>query len=88
MHDFVVGDEVYVRLPEVSRGSWSEYAVCADAMIARKPTSVSLSDAAAVPLAATTALQSLQRYRDSLAGKTVFVPAGCAFHVLFYYHSC
>ncbi|EPE06508.1 alcohol dehydrogenase [Ophiostoma piceae UAMH 11346] len=76
VRSFKVGDEIYVRLPEVSRGSWSEYAVCADDKIALKPKSISLSDAASLPLAATTALQSLQRYRGSLKGKTVFVPAG------------
>lgn len=76
VRDFKVGDEIFVRLPEISRGSWSEYVVCTDDVIALKPKSISLSDAACFPLATLTALQSLQKYRGSLEGKTVFVPAG------------
>jgi NADPH:quinone reductase-like Zn-dependent oxidoreductase len=75
-----VGDEVYVRLPEVSRGSWSEYAKCAESYVALKPNNMSLSDAASLPLAANTALQVLSTYNGSLEGKTVFVPAGCKSH--------
>ncbi len=57
-------------------GSWSEYAVCAERHVAKKPATLSFSDAASIPLAATTALQALQQYPGSLEGKTVFVPAG------------
>ncbi|KIW36912.1 uncharacterized protein PV06_10816 [Exophiala oligosperma] len=71
-----VGDEVYARLPEVSRGAWSEYAKCAEFYVARKPKSLSFGDAASLPLAAVTALQALRRYKGSLEGKTVFIPAG------------
>ncbi|KAG5996442.1 hypothetical protein E4U43_002854 [Claviceps pusilla] len=35
-----------------------------------------MNDAAAIPLAAMTALQALRRYKGSLSGKTVFIPAG------------
>merc|ERR1712000_331266 len=71
-----VGDEVYTRLPEASRGSWSEYAKCAESFVALKPASLSFSDAASMPLAGVTALQALSKYEGSLEGKTVFVPAG------------
>jgi NADPH:quinone reductase-like Zn-dependent oxidoreductase len=74
---FKVGDEVYVRLPERSRGSWSEYAKCAESFVAHKPKNLSFGDAASLPLAALTTLQALRKYRGSLAGKTVFVPGGC-----------
>ncbi|OAL23820.1 hypothetical protein AYO22_06139 [Fonsecaea multimorphosa] len=74
-----VGDEVYARLPEVDRGAWSEYAKCAEYYVARKPASLSFGDAASLPLAAVTALQALRKYRGSLEGKTVFVPAGWAY---------
>ncbi|KAG6026147.1 hypothetical protein E4U41_001341, partial [Claviceps citrina] len=70
------GDEVYARLPESNRGAWAEFAKCADGFVARKPRSVSLEEAAAVPLAAMTALQALRKYKGSLSGKTVFVSAG------------
>lgn len=94
-----VGDEVYARLPEVSRGmkqcqsedtktitagltgrnlgSWAEYAKCAEHYVARKPASLSFGDAASLPLTAVTAMQAFRKYKGSLSGKTVFVPAGC-----------
>ncbi|KAJ5680552.1 hypothetical protein N7536_011691 [Penicillium majusculum] len=73
---FQVGDEVYTRLPEISRGSCSEFVRCAEKYIALKPPSLSFEDAASIPLAAMTALQALRKYKGDLAGKTVFVPAG------------
>ncbi|KAI8240026.1 2-methylene-furan-3-one reductase [Colletotrichum sp. SAR 10_96] len=71
-----VGDEVFSRLPEASRGAWSEYAKCPERYVALKPKNLSFEDAASLPLAGMTALQTLSRYQGSLAGKTVFVPAG------------
>ncbi|KAH7148435.1 chaperonin 10-like protein [Dactylonectria macrodidyma] len=71
-----VGDEVYTRLPEVSRGAWSEYVKCDERYIALKPKNLSFSDAASLPLAGVTALQVLRKYKGSLEGKTVFIPAG------------
>ncbi|KAJ5306484.1 hypothetical protein N7508_005499 [Penicillium antarcticum] len=71
-----VSDEVYTRLPEVSRGSLSEFVVCAEQYVAIKPPSLSFEEAASIPLAGMTALQALRRYKGDLAGKTVFVPAG------------
>ncbi|TWU74637.1 hypothetical protein ED733_002729 [Metarhizium rileyi] len=70
------GDEVYTRLPESHRGSWSQFAKCPESDVALKPASLSFEAAASLPLAAMTALQALQKYNGSLAGKTVFVPAG------------
>jgi NADPH:quinone reductase-like Zn-dependent oxidoreductase len=40
---------------------------------------MSFEEAAAVPLAAMTALQSFRLYKGDLSGKTVFIPAGCMF---------
>ncbi|CEJ93265.1 hypothetical protein VHEMI08870 [[Torrubiella] hemipterigena] len=71
-----VGDEVYCRLPEMDRGSWAEYAKTMEKFVAVKPKNIALADAAAIPLAAMTALQSLKKYRGSLEGKTVFIPGG------------
>ncbi|OAG05791.1 GroES-like protein [Paraphaeosphaeria sporulosa] len=71
-----VGDQVYTRLPEAYRGSWAEYAKCPDRFVAKMPSNMSFAHAAAIPLAALTAMQALQKYKGSLAGKTVFVPAG------------
>ncbi|KAK1634892.1 chaperonin 10-like protein [Colletotrichum phormii] len=71
-----VGDEVYSRLPEASRGAWSEYAKCSQNYVTLKPKNLSFDDAASLPLAGMTALQTLGRYEGSLSGKTVFIPAG------------
>ncbi|PHH91698.1 hypothetical protein CDD83_10615 [Cordyceps sp. RAO-2017] len=71
-----VGDQVYTRLPEVDRGAWSEYAKCAERYVSLKPKNISFGDAASLPLAGVTALQVLRKYRGSLEGKTVFIPAG------------
>ncbi|EED21397.1 alcohol dehydrogenase, putative [Talaromyces stipitatus ATCC 10500] len=72
---FKVGDEVYVRLPESTRGSWSEYAKAPEEVISLRPKNVTFDEAASLPLTALTAYQSLKRAGD-LSGKTVFVPAG------------
>lgn len=76
VQNFKVGDEVYVRLPEMDRGAWAEYAKTQEKFVAAKPKNLSLVDAASVPLATMTALQALRRYNGSLEGKTVFVPGG------------
>lgn len=76
---FKVGDEVYVRLPECHRGSWSEFARSTEEFVALKPKDLSMEDAASIPLASMTALQSLRGYEGDLEGKTVFIPAGCMY---------
>ncbi|ETN40199.1 uncharacterized protein HMPREF1541_04475 [Cyphellophora europaea CBS 101466] len=72
---FQEGDEVFVRLPEPSRGSLAEYVKCPDRFLALKPPALSFGDAASLPLAAMISLQALRKYRGSLEGKTVFIPA-------------
>ncbi|CAI7592493.1 unnamed protein product [Penicillium pancosmium] len=73
---FKTGDEVFVRLPECHRGSWSEIARSTEEFVALKPVGLSMVDAASIPLAAMTALQSLRGFEGDLEGKTVFIPAG------------
>ncbi|KAG5921286.1 hypothetical protein E4U42_005911 [Claviceps africana] len=73
---FKVGDDVFLRLPDSHRGAWAEFAKCPERFIALKPKSISMEEAAAIPLAAMTALQGLRKYEGSLSGKTVFVSAG------------
>lgn len=58
-------------------GLMAEHAVCDEQYLALKPKSLSFEDAAALPLAAMTALHALRKYNGPLEGKTVFVPAGC-----------
>ena len=54
--DFQPGDEVF----GTSGASWAEYAPAREARLARKPANVSFEEAAAVPVAALTALQALR----------------------------
>jgi NADPH:quinone reductase-like Zn-dependent oxidoreductase len=54
---FRPGDEVYA---DVESGGFSEYAVVPESRLARKPANLSFEEAAAVPLAAITALQGLR----------------------------
>jgi NADPH:quinone reductase-like Zn-dependent oxidoreductase len=67
------------RAPDIdlSSGSWAEYIRCPEDHLARKPGNLSFEDAASLPLAALTSIQALRRYKGSLAGKTVFILAGC-----------
>jgi NADPH2:quinone reductase len=72
--DFAIGDEVYYT-PEIGggRGSYAEYHVVDEAIVAQKPTNLSHMEAAAIPLAGGTAWTALmERARVSL-GETVLV---------------
>eukprot|EP00545_Synedropsis_sp_CCMP1620_P009686 CAMPEP_0119015642 /NCGR_PEP_ID=MMETSP1176-20130426/11339_1 /TAXON_ID=265551 /ORGANISM="Synedropsis recta cf, Strain CCMP1620" /LENGTH=385 /DNA_ID=CAMNT_0006968951 /DNA_START=28 /DNA_END=1186 /DNA_ORIENTATION=+ len=72
---FKSGDEVYVRLGKCKYGALAEYVVAeADAMGA-KPSNISFSEAAAVPLAGLTALQALRR-GGVTKGSKVFIAGG------------
>lgn len=72
---FQVGDEVFVRLNGMKFGAMAEYVVCAVPEVAKKPSNISFSEAAAVPLAGLTALQSLRR-GGVKEGSKVFIPGG------------
>jgi NADPH:quinone reductase-like Zn-dependent oxidoreductase len=76
---FDVGDEVYSRVPSVYRGTVAEYAVSIESATALKPPLLTHTEAASIPLAALTSLQSMRRadaaLPGGLAGKTVLVPA-------------
>ena len=55
------------------RGSFAEYACAKEATLARKPASVSFEDAAAVPMAALTALQGLRDRGRIQPGQKVLI---------------
>ncbi|CAG8882974.1 unnamed protein product [Penicillium egyptiacum] len=56
---FKAGDEVFVRLPECHRGSWSELARSTEEFVALKPKGLTMEDAASIPLTSMTPLQAL-----------------------------
>ncbi|KAG0651068.1 NOGO-interacting [Hyphodiscus hymeniophilus] len=76
--NFSPGDEVYSRVPGHLRGSIAQYALSTSSTTALKPKTLSFGEAASMPLAAQTALQSLYRgeaeTEGGLRGKTVFIP--------------
>jgi NADPH:quinone reductase-like Zn-dependent oxidoreductase len=70
---FKPGDEVYACLLDHGYGGFAEYvSVPADAM-ALKPPNLSFEVAAAVPIAAVTALQGLRHHGDIQPGQTVLI---------------
>ena len=69
---FKVGDEVYAHL-DWADGGYAEYAVVAPVGVAAKPKSLDMIQAAAVPLAATTAWQGLFQHGNLKRGQKVLI---------------
>ncbi len=73
---FRPGDEVLARVAKDRLGAFAETACVHEDLVAKKPRAIDFVHAAALPLAALTALQAL---RDELAiteGMRVFIPGG------------
>jgi NADPH:quinone reductase-like Zn-dependent oxidoreductase len=71
---FKPGDEVFGYLPGATgRGTFAEYVCARENFIVQKPTSLSFEQAAAVPLAAMTALQGLRDNGDIQPGQKVLI---------------
>jgi NADPH:quinone reductase-like Zn-dependent oxidoreductase len=73
---FKPGDEVYGR-PEKDRiGTFAEYISMAESDVAMKPKTLTMEEAASVPLVALTAWQALVERADLKKGQKVFIQAG------------
>jgi NADPH:quinone reductase-like Zn-dependent oxidoreductase len=72
---FSVGDEVYVRLAGMNYGALAEYVLCGTDEVGAKPKSLTMAEAAGIPLAGLTALQAL-RHGGAKAGSKVFIDGG------------
>ena len=70
---FKPGDEVYGNLLDHGYGAFTEYVSVPAGVIALKPANLSFEEAAAVPMAAPTALQGLRHHGVIRAGQTVLV---------------
>ena len=66
---FQPGDEVY----GAGVGAWAEHAVARESRLARKPANLSFEEAAAVPIAALTALQALRDKGRVQPGQRVLI---------------
>ena len=69
VREFEAGDEVFGR----AEGSWAEFAAAPEARLARKPANVAFEDAAAIPVAAVTALQALRDHGSVQPGQKVLI---------------
>ena len=70
---FKVGDAVYGDLSENGRGGLAEYVAAPEAVLSHKPSNLSFEQAAAVPMAAMTALQGLRDTGNIKAGQKVLI---------------
>lgn len=74
--DWQVGQEIFAR-PETTRfGTYADYTIVDDHLLARKPEGASFEDAAALPLAGLTAYQALFTHGKLKAGEKVLIHAG------------
>jgi NADPH:quinone reductase-like Zn-dependent oxidoreductase len=70
---FKAGDEVYANLLDHGYGGFADYVSVPVAVMAVKPAKLSFEEAAAVPMAATTALQGLGRHGALQPTQTVLI---------------
>ena len=73
---FAIGDRVYARLDKDSMGGLAEWAAVHEGHLAKMPASLTFEEAAAVPLAALTALQALRDELHLARDQRVFIPGG------------
>ena len=58
--DFEIGDLVYSRVPQEQMGTLAEFVAVTSSAVSKKPGNISFEEAAGIPLAGLTALQSLR----------------------------
>jgi NADPH:quinone reductase-like Zn-dependent oxidoreductase len=73
VHMFKSGDAVFGDIADCGFGGFAEYVAVPEAALALKPAGVSFQDAAALPMAALTALQALRDQGQIRPGQTVLI---------------
>jgi NADPH:quinone reductase-like Zn-dependent oxidoreductase len=73
---FKVGDEVYARPDEERIGAFAEFISINEATVANKPATLTMEEAASIPLVGLTVWQALVERAKLKAGQKVFIPAG------------
>jgi NADPH:quinone reductase-like Zn-dependent oxidoreductase len=73
---FKLGDEVYARPRDHRIGAFAEFIAVNEADVARKPKSLTMSEAASIPLVGLTAWQALVEMGKVKPGQKVFIQAG------------
>jgi len=72
---FEIGDAVYAycRRPVIQKGAYAEYIALPESYVSEKPKNISFETAAAVPLAALTAYQSVYTAVDLKKGESILI---------------
>lgn len=70
------GDEVFARLEKHRMGGLAEQVAADERVVAAKPTSITMVEAASIPLAGLTALQALREVAQVQPGQRVLIHAG------------
>ncbi len=73
---FAVGDRVLAFLDNKLGGAYAEYALCSEKCVAKMSSSMTFEEGAAIPLAGTTALQSLRDHGAIQRGDRVLINGG------------
>ncbi len=73
VNSFKKGDQIYAHLNSLPGGAYAQYAAVSQKVAAAKPTVMSYEEAAAVPLAAMTALQAFRDEGNLLPGQKVLI---------------
>jgi len=74
-NDFEIGDLVYARVPQEQMGTLTEFVAVTTQAVSKKPGNISFEEAAGLPLAGLTALQSLE-YAGIKENDKVLIHAG------------
>jgi NADPH:quinone reductase-like Zn-dependent oxidoreductase len=73
---FKVGDEVYARVDDLRIGTFAEFVPVKASSLALKPATLSMAEAASLPLVGLTAWQALVEMAPLKRGQSVFIQAG------------
>jgi NADPH:quinone reductase-like Zn-dependent oxidoreductase len=73
---FTAGDEIYANLLDHGYGGFAEYVSVPVAVVSLKPASLTFEEAAAVPMAAVTALQGLRHHGPLRPAQRVLINGG------------
>ena len=73
---FKVGDEVYARVDDLRIGTFAELVPVKASSLALKPASLTMAEAASVPLVGLTAWQALVEMAALKRGQSAFIQAG------------
>ncbi|HXS04733.1 MAG TPA: NADP-dependent oxidoreductase [Rhodanobacter sp.] len=76
VRQFKAGDEVYSRAPDHRIGTLAQFIAVNESAVARKPASLSMEEAASIPLVGLTVWQALVEKANLKKGQKVFIQAG------------